>query len=343
MKKFILMFDRINSMPAKVCLVISALVSLIYSLNFLLFGDCYVTGGDGCFTILSNDAAEGTQAWGRGGPETGFNGALMFGITLATLLLLNEGAKGMWRMMIPALIGFTAMTVSIWMHGDFEDASEMPKYVTPVVTALYGAAYFLLKDEGVNDGLSDYKPGIKVKDKVALGALGILVITGLFYSLRMILTPDSVISDNFDTIIPGMPNGMGTPSDATVAVSGSLILIYTLWAALVLTEGASGKWTIMHPSMFAFISVTIGTYMGMLAGTARTISDGNQMDALAGPLVMLLVVISYFRLRPEGMEDGMTFQGEEVESSWFTNGLLTFALIMGALFAITSIFWENVG
>ena len=159
------MFDKINSMPAKVCLVISALVSLIYSLNFVLFGDCYVTGGDGCFTLLSNEAAEGTQAWGRGGPETGFNGALMFGITLATLLLLNEGAKGMWRMMIPGLIGFTAMSVSIWMHGDFGDASEAPKYVTPLVTALYGAAYFFLKDEGVNDGLSDYKPGIRSKIK----------------------------------------------------------------------------------------------------------------------------------------------------------------------------------
>ena len=68
------MFDRINSMPAKVCLVISALVSLIYSLNFLLFGDCYVTGGDGCFTILSNDAAEGTQAWGRGGQKLALMG-----------------------------------------------------------------------------------------------------------------------------------------------------------------------------------------------------------------------------------------------------------------------------
>ena len=65
----------------------------------------------------------------------------------------------------------------------------------------------------------------------------------------MIFTPDSVIADNFDTVFPGMANGMGTPSDATVAVSGSLILIYTLWAALVLTEGASGKWKIIHPSI----------------------------------------------------------------------------------------------
>lgn len=332
------MFDRINSMPAKICLVISALVSLIYSLNFLLFGDCYVTGGDGCFTLLSNEAKEGTQAWGRGGPETGFNGALMFGITLATLLLLNEGAKGMWRMMIPGLIGFTAMTVSIWIHGDFTDASVAPKYVTPVVTALYGAAYFFLKDEGVNDGLSDYKPGIKVKDKVALGALSVLVLTGLFYSLRMILTPDSVISDNFDTVIDGMANGMGTPSNATVAVSGSLILIYTLWAGLVLTEGASGKWTIIHPSMFAFLTIVIATYVGFVSGVGRNGSDFQKMDAIVGPIVMLLTMLVYFRLKDEGMEDDMTMMGEPIEdsSNMMAKSLPMFALVVGAVLGINA-------
>ena len=332
------MFKQINSMPAKVCLIISALVSLIYSLNFVLFGDCYVTGGDGCFTLLSNDAAEGTQAWGRGGPETGFNGALMFGITLATLLLLNEGAKGMWRMMIPGLIGFTAMSVSIWMHGDFEDASEAPKFVTPIVTALYGAAYFLLKDEGVNDGLSDYKPGIKVQDKVSLVGLSVLVLTGLFYSLRMIFTPDSVIADNFDTVIPGLANGMGTPSDATVAVSGSLILIYTLWAGLVLTEGASGKWRIIHPSMFAFLTVVIATYVGFVSGLGRAGSDLQKMDAIVGPVVMLLTMITYFRLKDEGMEDGLTIMGEPVEdsSNMMAKSLPMFALIVGAVIGLNA-------
>ena len=332
------MFKQINSMPAKVCLIISALVSLIYSLNFLLFGDCYVTGGDGCFTILSNDAAEGTQAWGRGAPETGFNGALMLGITLATLLLLNEGAKGMWRMMIPGLIGFTAMTVSIWMHGDFEDASEAPKFVTPIVTALYGAAYFLLKDEGVNDGLSDYKPGIKVQDKVALAGLSVLVLTGLFYSLRMIFTPDSVIADNFDTVIPGMANGMGTPSDATVAVSGSLILIYTLWAGLVLTEGASGKWTIMHPSMFAFLTIVIATYVAFVSGLGRGGTDLQKMDAIVGPVVMLLTMLAYFRLKDEGMEDNMTMMGEPIEdsSNMMAKSLPIFALIVGAVIGLNA-------
>jgi hypothetical protein len=241
-------------------------------------------------------------------------------------------------MMIPGLIGFTAMSVSIWMHGDFEDASEAPKFVTPIVTALYGAAYFFLKDEGVNDGLSDYKPGIKVQDKVALAGLSILVLTGLFYSLRMIFTPDSVISDNFDTVIPGMANGMGTPSDATVSVSGSLILIYTLWAGLVLTEGASGKWRIIHPSMFAFLTVVIATYVGFVSGLGRAGSDLQKMDAIVGPVVMLLTMITYFRLKDEGMEDGLTIMGEPVEdaSNMMAKSLPMFALIVGAVIGLNA-------
>lgn len=332
------MFKQINSMPAKVCLALCALVSLIYSLNFMLFADCYVIGGDGCFTILSNDAAEGTQAWGRGGPETGFNGVLMFGMFLAVMLLMNEGAKGMWRMMIPVIVGFSALTASIWIHGDFTDASETPKYATLITTALYTAAYFLLRDEGVNDGLSDYKPGINVKDKFALVALGILVLTGLFYSLRMIFTPDSVIADNFDTVIPGMADGMGTPSDATVAVSGSLILVYTLWAGLVLTEGASGKWTIIHPSMFAFMTLVIATYVGLIVGTARNVSDLQQMDAATGAVVMLLTMLAYFRLRDEGMEDNMTINGEPVTDGHLMSKMLpAFGLIVGSVLAINGI------
>ena len=347
------MLDKIQSTPAKVCLGLTAIVMFVYSLNFMFFADCYSIGGDGCFTLLNNKSEVGDSIYGNGGPETAFNGILMFGIFLSSMIILVEGPKGKWTTMIPVMIGLFAMTVAMWMDDTGAlDINSTPKYVVPAVLALYAVSYFLMKDEGVNEGLSEYKPGIKVKDKFAMVALILLVLMGLFYSLRMIFTPGTVIGEGFpgdDTWVLALESdaaralGQGIPSEVTVAVSGSLILVYTLWSALVLTNGASGKWSVMHPSLFAFISVTIGTYTGMLAGTARTVSDGNQMDALAGPLVMLLVAIAYFRLRPEGMEDGMTFQGEEVEPAWFTNGLLTFALIMGALFAIASIFWENVG
>ena len=49
----------------------------------------------------------------------------------------------------------------------------------------------------VNDGLSDFKPGLKVDDKIAMGALILLVVSGLYYSLRMIFTPDDVIAEGF--------------------------------------------------------------------------------------------------------------------------------------------------
>ena len=112
------MFELIKSTPAKICLMLTALITGIYALNFMFFGDCYVIGGEGCFTLLSNDAVEGTQAWGNGGPETAFNGLLMLGLTISTVLMLNEGAKGMWRMMIPVIIGTAAMTYSVVVNGD---------------------------------------------------------------------------------------------------------------------------------------------------------------------------------------------------------------------------------
>ena len=39
------------------------------------------------------------------------------------------------------------------------------------------------------------------------------------------------------------------------------------------------------------------------------------MDALTGGAVMLLVLISYFRLKDEGMEDDMTWMGEPLEGN----------------------------
>ncbi len=342
------MLDKIQSTPAKICLGLTALVMFVYSLNFMFFADCYSIGGDSCFALINNKSEMGDSIYGNGAPETAFNGILMFGIFMSSMIILIEGPKGKWTTMIPVMIGLFAMTVAMWMDDSGAlEINSTPKYIVPVLLLLYAVSYFLMKDEGVNEGLSEYKPGINVQDKFAMVALILLVLMGLFYSLRMIFTPDSVIGEGFpadaEWVASLGSDGQGIPSEVTVAVSGSLILIYTLWSALVLTNGASGKWSVMHPSLFAFISVTIVTYVGMLAETARINSDGNKMDVIAGPVVMLLVAIAYFRLRPEGMEDGMTFQGEEVEPSTFTNSLLTFALIMGALFAITSILWENVG
>ena len=99
---------------------------------------------------------------------------------------------------------------------------------------------------------------------------------------------------------------MGTPSDATVAVTGSLILIYTLWAGLTLTEGAKGKWAVIHPSMFCFIAIVASTYVGSshwrCKNWKRFPKDGLNRWTCGNAANNS----AYFRLRDEGMEDGMT-------------------------------------
>ena len=311
-------------------------------MSFMFFATEYVTGGDTGFSLINNGLAgvESDEAYGHGGPESAFNGVLFFGIFISTMLILFEGAKGKWRIMLPVTIGMATMSACIWAYWNPDSAaSDTPKYVSILVTLVYFAAYMFLREEGVNDGLSDFKPGLKVKDKIAMSALILLVIAGLYYSLRMIFTPDEVISQGFPSDLPDDLDklGLGAPLPTTVSVTGAMLLIYTLWSALVLMEGASGKWTIMHPSAMAFVAATVTTYVGLVAGTARLASDNNRADILTIPVIMLLVLISYYRLKKEGMEDEMTFMGEPAEGGIFTNGLLILALILGLLTA-----WNNI-
>jgi len=337
---------KIESNPAKICLIISALLLFIYSMSFMFFATEYVTGGDTGFSLINNGLGDKQEdpAYGHGGPESAFNGVLFFGIFISTMLILFEGAKGKWRIMLPVTIGMATMSVCIWGFWNADSAaSDTPKYVSFLVTLVYFAAYMFLREEGVNDGLSDFKPGINVKDKIAASSLILLVLAGLYYSLRMIFDPNAVIEQGFPHSTVGWVAalddnlGMGAPLPTTVSVTGSMILVYTLWSALVLMEGASGKWTIMHPSAMAFVAATVTTYVGLVAGTARIASDINRADILTIPVIMSLVLISYYRLKKEGMEDDMTFMGEPVEGDMFTSGLLALALILGFLTA-----WSNI-
>ena len=52
-----LVFDRIKSTPGEALLLLTALVTLVYSLNFMFFSACYTTAGEDCFTLLDNGAS----------------------------------------------------------------------------------------------------------------------------------------------------------------------------------------------------------------------------------------------------------------------------------------------
>ncbi len=345
-----IMVGKIQSMPAKICLGITALIMFVYSINFMFFADCYSIGGDSCFAILDNKTENKigeSQFWGNGAPETAFNGILMFGVFLSSMIILIEGPKGKWTTMIPVSIGLAIMAVAVWtVDKELLEINPAPKYVVPLLLVLYVLSYCLMWGEGVNEGLSDYKPGINVEDKVALSALVVLVITGLIYSIRMIFMAEGYIDEGFSGMTfdyDARSSGQGPPAEISIIVSGALLLMYALFAAITLTDGAKGKWSVLHPSMFAFILVTIGNIVGVIAETARVDGNQNMINLATGPAVMLLVLVAYFRLIPEGMEEGMTFQGNPLETSGVVRLLAIFSVVMGILFAITSLVWENVG
>jgi len=336
------MFDRIKSTPAKICLIVSALVTIVYSMNFMLFADCYVTGGDGCFTLgFTNETTAGMLSYGNGGPETAFNGVLMFGVFMSTMLILNEGAKGMWKIMIPVIIGFVVMSAAMWAYWGDLDSSTTPKYIAPVTTGIYIAAYFLLKAEDeVDDGISEFKMGLNIDDKPSLVAMMLVVVMGIWYSFMSLVMPE----DRIEAFGLGeasqelLDAGLGAPSTVTVAVSGSLFLVYTIWTAMVVLDGAKGKWSILHPGIFFLITATISTYMGLVDNVgeiSRPVSDQSVLDSVAGPLAMLLVLFAYYRMRGEGVEDGMTGYGvgmEELTPNAFNVFVITVTLIVGLVF-----------
>ena len=326
-------------MPAAVLLSFTAIITFVYALNFMFFADCYVTGGAGdCFTLLSNDTIETSNSYGNGGPETAFNGVLMFGIFISTAIILNEGAKGKWTTMIPVIAGLATMSAMLWIHWGDLDSSETPKYIVPVVLVAYIAAYwFLMNEDEVNDGLSEFSPGVNVKDTPALLALGLLTLMGIFYCFRALLDPQSVV----DLVEGGDPaEGLGAPSTVTVAVGGSLFLVYLLWIMLTILDGPSGKWSIIHPGIFFTLAATIQTYISYVDDEVRrTITDQTIQDAVAGPLALLLTLFAYYRLRPEGIEDGMTYGGEEWENKAedFNVMVIAFAMVLGLLYTLNAV------
>ena len=327
-----LLFKRIKSAGGEVLLGITALITLVYCINFMYFGNCWAINGTDCTVLIPNGVSDVTNVgFGQGGPEQSFNGILMFGIFLSTMIILNEGARGMWKIMIPVLISLatSAIVINIFWN-DASDSSTVPRIISPVITILYGLAYwqFMGEDE-VNSGIEDFKMGIGVKDPIAMVGLGIVILTGFFYVFRQLVTPETVI----DSINPGEAAlGLLAPSKVTVAFTGALLLPYVLWALLVFTQGARGMWAVAHPALFAFLTVTIANYFGFVYGPLRDFTESNQMDAISGPATMMIFLLVYFKLRDEGIEDGMTLNGEPMDANGFNTFFVMVSIGIAASF-----------
>ena len=112
-------------------------------------------------------------------------------------------------------------------------AHETLRYLVCRLLLAYTTAYFLLKGEDeVDDGLSDFSPGQNIKDTPALITLSLVALMGGYYCFRALLSPGAVS----ELVEPGaLEHGLGSPSNVTVAVGGSLFLVYFLWTVLTLS------------------------------------------------------------------------------------------------------------
>ena len=329
------MFDGVKGMPAKVCLGLSALIMLVYAMNFILFANCYTTdgtdatvdmdtgvwtAGEACTSILTNGAALDSENFGRGVETLQLMGALMLGLAMSNLLILNEGAKGKWSLMIPILAGLVTMSIVMIMGKD-ELPNNNPLIATIFVTAAYAGAYFFLKEEGVDDGLTFEVKGIQVKDKVTVGMFVVPVIIGVVFSINNLLFGDGYAGKDSATFLPVLTKYFDTePHAATplqIQILGSLFVPYTLFAVNILRTGPKGKWPLGHISMFGIGFFALTTIMILLFNDAARWNAPDDVNSqlvqnvIISSIVWVCVSVGYMRLKDEGIEDGMTVMGED--------------------------------
>jgi len=327
------MFDAIKSMPAKVCLGLSFLIGFLYSINFIFFSSCSVVNGDGdCFSIFPNGASPSDEAYGRGAGSLYVAGVLMFGTIMGNLLILNEGARGKWTIMIPTIAGFTCLAIVLAppFQGDYASTDSKPLYATLAALGLYVAAYVMLKEEGVDEGLS-FNLGIKLNNEAKYAVI-LSSIIGSLYAINHFFFADGYAGAEGSTLISGFEEG--TYWDNPIAttplayrVLASFFVIYVSMGLILLTNGAKGNWPVAHILLFGISFFALAVTVGSISVTDQVIPDGpnagtytpdtstNGSNIGVSLFVMFLNIFAYYKMREEGVEEGMTFGGEDFGNS----------------------------
>ena len=327
------MFDNIKSLPAKVCLSLSFVIGFLYSVNFLFFSSCSVVNGDGdCTALIPNGAAVDHESYGRGAGTLYVAGALMAGVIMGNLLILNEGAKGKWTIMIPTIAGFTCLAIVLAppFQGDYESANNNPLYATIAALGLYTAAYVMLKEEGVDEGLA-FNMGIKLNNEAKYAVI-ISSIIGTLYTVNHFFFADGYAGAEGSTLIPGFEEGTyWTDPIATTPIAyrvlASFFVTYVSMGLILLTNGAKGNWPAAHILLFGITFFALSVILGNIAVNDQVIPEGKNAgtwevdtstatsNIVVSGFVMLLNIFAYYKMREEGVEEGMTFGGEDFGNS----------------------------
>ena len=109
----------------------------MYAVNFIFFSSCSVVNGDECTALIPNGADPDHESYGKSAGTLYVVGALALGTSLGTTLILNEGARGKWTIMIPTIMGFTALVIVLAppFQGDYVSASNNPLYASFIALA----------------------------------------------------------------------------------------------------------------------------------------------------------------------------------------------------------------
>ena len=339
------MFDAIKSMPAKILLGISAFIGTLYAINFIFFSSCAVVNGDGdCFSVIPSGAASDHESYGRGAGTLYVAGSLVLGTVMGTMLILNEGARGKWMIMLPTIAGFTCLTIVLAppFQGGYESSSNNPVIASAIALICYVGAYFLLKEEGVDEGLG-FKMGIGI-DNEAKYAIIISSIIGTLYTINHFFFADiyAGAAEGF-SLITGYEYGTycaenvevvsGVVCDPIAAtplsyrVLAAFFVTYVSMGLILLTHGAKGNWPVAHILLFGITFFALAVIMGNLALNEQEIPAGDNAgewsvddststaNIAVSALVMLLNIFAYYKMRDEGVEDGMTFGGKDFGNS----------------------------
>mgnify|MGYP006103841883 CR=1 FL=1 len=326
------MFDAIKSVPARVCLCLSFLIGILYSINFIFFSSCSVVNGDGdCFSLIPNGATPDDEAYGRGAGTLYVAGVLMFGVITGNLLILNEGARGKWTIMLPTIAGFTCLAIVLAppFQGDYESANNNPLYATLAALGLYTAAYVMLKEEGVDEGLA-CNMGIKINNE-AKYAIILSSFIGTLYSINHFFFADGYAGAGGSTLLAGFEEGSYWDDPIAAVpiayrVLASFFVIYVSMGLILLTNGAKGNWAAAHVLLFGITFFALSIILGNLVVNDQVIPDDPNSpytpdtstataNIAVSALVMFLNIFAYYKMREEGVEEGMTLGGKDFENS----------------------------
>ena len=96
---------------------------------------------------------------------------------------------------------------------------------------------------------------------------------------------------------------------------------------ILLTNGAKGNWPVAHILLFGISFFALAVTVGSISVTDQVIPDGpnagtytpdtstNGSNIGVSLFVMFLNIFAYYKMREEGVEEGMTFGGEDFGNS----------------------------